>query len=144
MNQKCKKSNTNFISVEPQICSLSFEHRILMQHRGEIVAATVAKSGVKLSQLHRALGISRPTLYRRFEDPNLDFDFIKRVGQLIYHDFAQDFRELAAPGPTLAAEPAAGYQLDSLDDCKNKLLHVYSLYTELQEKYNALLSERAQ
>jgi hypothetical protein len=115
-----------------------------MQHRGEIVAATVAKSGVKLSQLHRALGISRPTLYRRFEDPNLDFDFIKRVGQLIYHDFAQEFRELAAPGLTLAAEPAASYQLDSLDDCKNKLLHVYSLYTELQEKYNALLSERAQ
>ena len=113
-----------------------------MQHRGEIVAATVAKSGVKLSQLHRALGISRPTLYRRFEDPNLDFDFIKRVGQLIYHDFAQEFRELAAP--TLAAEPASSYQLDSLDDCKNKLLHVYGLYAELQEKYNALLNERAQ
>ncbi|MDO7885586.1 hypothetical protein [Hymenobacter cheonanensis] len=115
-----------------------------MQHRGELVAAVVAKSGVKLSQLHRALGISRPTLYRRFEDPNLDFDFIKRVGQLIYHDFAEDFRELAAPGLTLAAEPAAGYHLDSLDDCKNKLLHVYALYTDLQEKYNALLSERGQ
>ncbi len=113
-----------------------------MQHRGEIVAATVTKSGVKLSQLHRALGISRPTLYRRFEDPNLDFDFIKRVGQLIYHDFALDFRELAAPAPSVAAEPAAAYQLDTLDDCKNKLLHVYSLYTELQEKYNALLNER--
>jgi len=113
-----------------------------MQHRGEIVAAIVAKSGVKLSQLHRALGISRPTLYRRFEDPNLDFDFIKRVGQLIYHDFAEDFRELAAPASSLAAEPAPGYALDSLDDCKNKLLHVYGLYAELQEKYNALLNER--
>lgn len=113
-----------------------------MMHRGEIVAAIVAKSGVKLSQLHRSLGISRPTLYRRFEDPNLDFDFIRRVGQLIYHDFAEEFRELAAPGLTLAAEPAAGYQLDSLDDCKNKLLHVYALYTELQEKYAALLAER--
>ena len=114
-----------------------------MQHRGEIVAAIVAKSGVKLSQLHRALGISRPTLYRRFEDPNLDFDFIKRVGQLIYHDFAEDFRELATPAAqSVAAEPTAGYGLDSLDDCKNKLLHVYSLYTELQEKYAALLAER--
>lgn len=142
MNQKCKKMRTKFITAATQICFLSFALKIAMQHRGEIVAATVAKSGVKLSQLHRALGISRPTLYRRFEDPNLDFDFIKRVGQLIYHDFAEDFRELAAPGPSLAAEPAAGYQLDSLDDCKNKLLHVYSLYTELQEKYNALLSER--
>ncbi len=107
------------------------------------MAAVVAKSGMKLSQLHRALEISRPTLYRRFEDPNLDFDFIKRVGQLIYHDFAQEFRELAAPGLALATEATAGYRLESLDDCKDKLLHVYSLYTELQEKYNALLNERS-
>lgn len=112
------------------------------QHRGEIVAAAITKSGMKLAKLHAALGISRPTLYRRLEDPNLDFDFIKQVGLLIYHDFAADFRELAAPVYSVAAEPAASYQLDSLDDCKNKLLHVYGLYTELQEKYAALLAER--
>lgn len=39
-------------------------------------------------------------------------------------------------------EPLVPYQLDSLDECKNKLLHVYALYTELLERYNALLAER--
>ncbi len=106
------------------------------------MAAAIAQSGIKLARLHAALGISRPTLYRRLEDPHLDFDFIKQVGALIYRDFGQDFKELAAPAYTGAAEPAATYQLDTLDDCKNKLLHVYGLYTELQEKYNALLAER--
>ena len=114
------------------------------QHRGEVVKEAVLKSGVKITKLYQALGISRPTLYRRFDEPNLDFDFIEQVGLLIRHDFAQDFRELATPpaSPTTVAEPAPAYQLDTLDDCKNKLLHVYGLYTELQEKYNALLAER--
>jgi len=108
------------------------------------VAAAVSKSGMKLSQLHRALGISRPTLYRRFDDPNLSFDFIKRVGQLIHYDFAQDFKELAPPPvTTLVAEPIAPYQLESLDDCKDKLLYVYGLYAEMIQRYNALLADRA-
>ena len=113
------------------------------QHRGEIVKEAVLKSGVKITKLYQALGISRPTLYRRFDEPNLDFDFIEQVGALIRHDFAQDFRELASSATSsTVAEPAASYQLDTLDDCKNKLLHVYGLYTELQEKYAALLAER--
>lgn len=109
------------------------------QHRGEVVAAAVRKSGVKLSQLFPALGISRPTLYRRFEDPHLSFDFIKQVGEIIHHDFGQDFRELSI---TAALEPIAPYQLESLEDCKNKLLHVYALYADMVQRYNALLAER--
>lgn len=112
------------------------------QHRGEVVKEAVLKSGVKITNLYQALGISRPTLYRRFEEPHLAFEFIEQVGTLIRHDFGQEFRELAAPASTGAAEPVPSYQLDSLDDCKNKLLHVYSLYTALQEKYAALLAER--
>ena len=112
------------------------------QHRGEVVKEAVLKSGVKITKLYQELGISRPTLYRRFDEPNLDFAFIERVGELIRHNFAEDFRQLAAPTASAVAEPAGSYQLDTLDDCKNKLLHVYSLYTELQEKYAALLAER--
>ena len=111
------------------------------QHRGEIVAAVVRKSGVKLSQLFPALGISRPTLYRRFEDPHLSFDFIKQVGEAIHHDFGQEFRELAV---TAAMEPIVPYHLESLDDCKDKLLQVYSLYADMVQRYNALLAERNQ
>ncbi|HEX8428250.1 hypothetical protein [Hymenobacter sp.] len=111
------------------------------QHRGEIVAAAVRKSGVKLSQLHRALGISRPTLYRRFDDPTLNFDFVKRVGQIIHYDFTADFKELSAP-TALVAEPIVAYQLDTLQDCKDKLLYVYGLYIELVQQYNALLESR--
>ena len=116
------------------------------QHRGEILQEVVLKSGVKVSRLYGALGISRATLYRRFEDPNLDFDFIRRVGEIIYHNFAEEFKELA---PTVA-EPVEVYQLASVEECKDKLLRVYELYLdkvrqydELKARYDALLSEKA-
>jgi hypothetical protein len=110
-----------------------------MPHRGEIVAEAVRKSGIKLSKLHSALKISRPTLYRRFEEPNLDFDFIRDVGRIISHDFVAEFPELKPPA-TLAPQPIEAFRLDNLDDCKNKLLHVYDLYTDILTKHNALLS----
>ena len=112
------------------------------------MAAAVRKSGVKLSQLFPALGISRPTLYRRFEDPNLDFDFIRRLGEVIYHNFAAEFRELA---PAAAAEPVEVYRVASLEECKDRLLRVYDLYLEkarqydeLKARHDALLNERGQ
>ena len=115
------------------------------QHRGEILQKVVLKSGVKVSRLYAALGISRATLYRRFEDPNLDFDFIRRVGEITYHNFAEEFKE---PAPTVA-EPAEVYQVASVEECKDKLLRVYELYLEkvrqydeLKAKYDALLSEQ--
>ncbi|WP_151087248.1 hypothetical protein [Hymenobacter baengnokdamensis] len=115
------------------------------QHRGEIVHEVVLKSGVKVSRLYGALGISRPTLYRRFDDPNLEFDFIRRVGEVIYHNFAEEFRELA---PT-AAEPVEIYQITTLEECKDRLLRVHEQfmekvrqYDELKARYDALLSER--
>ena len=115
------------------------------QHRGEIVHEVVLKSGVKVSSLYRALGISRPTLYRRFEDPNLSFEFIRQMGEVIYHNFAEEFKELA---PTVA-EPMAVYQLSSVEECKDELLRVYGLYLEkvrqydeLKARYDALLSEQ--
>jgi hypothetical protein len=108
------------------------------QHRGEIVAAAVRRSGVKLSQLFPVLGISRPTLYRRFEDPHLSFEFIRQVGEVIHYDFGREFRELSL---TAALEPIVPYQLESLEDCKDKLLHVYSLYADMVQRYNALLAE---
>lgn len=115
------------------------------QHRGEILQEVVLKSGVKVTKLYGALGISRATLYRRFEDPNLDFDFIRRVGEIIYHNFAEEFKELA---PTVA-EPVEVYQISSLEECKDKLLRVYELYLEkvrqydeLKAKYDVLLSEQ--
>lgn len=116
------------------------------QHRGEILQDVVLKSGVKVSRLYGALGISRATLYRRFEDPNLDFDFIRRVGEIIYHNFAEEFRELAPA----VAEPVVVYQISSLEECKDKLLQVYGLYLEktrqydeLKARYEALLSEHS-
>jgi AcrR family transcriptional regulator len=117
------------------------------QHRGEIVHEVVLKSGVKVSRLYGALGISRPTLYRRFEDPNLNFEFIQRVGEIIYHNFAEEFKELTP----MVAEPVEIYQIASLEECKDRLLRVYDLYLEkarqydeLKARYDALLSERGQ
>lgn len=112
-----------------------------MIERGPIVKVQVAKSGVKLVRLCKHLNISRPTLYRRFEDPNVDYDFIRAVGEVIHHDFSEQFPEMKkAPGLKAEALPT---ELDSLVDCKDQLLHVYGLYTDILQKYNALLQAQA-
>lgn len=108
------------------------------QHRGEIVHEVVLKSGVKAARLYQALGVSRATLNRRYQEPNLDFDFIRRVGEIIYHNFAGEFKELT---PTVA-EPVEIYQISSLEECKDKLLHVYALYADMVQRYNNLLNSR--
>ncbi len=117
------------------------------QHRGEIVHEIVLKSGVKAARLCQALGLSRATLNRRYQEPNLDFEFIRRVGEVIYHNFAEEFRELAP----VVAEPVAVYQVGGLDECKDKLLRMYELYLEkvrqydeLKARYDTLLAERNQ
>lgn len=67
-------------------------------HKGQILEQVVRKKYSKLSELASKLGISRQTLYRRFEDKDLDLDFIKAVGKIIHHDFSAEFEELRIEG----------------------------------------------
>lgn len=122
------------------------------QSHGEILRQAVHQRAVNQKQLAQQLGISRSTLYEKYEADKLDLAFVERVGQFIRYDFSAHIPELAPPGASaVVAEPLPTYRTasDSLEACQARLLLLHEQfaekvrqYDELQEKYNALLAKQ--
>ncbi|RZJ87464.1 MAG: hypothetical protein EOO60_12180, partial [Hymenobacter sp.] len=77
-----------------------------MPHQGEIVQEAIKNSGISITRIVEELGITRPTMYRKFKDDTLDINFVKRVGEIIGHDFAQDFTLSGQPTLPIVTLPA--------------------------------------
>ena len=67
---------------------------IPIKHKGQVVERIVRQNGYTLTRLAKRLNISRNTLYNKFSTPNLSFDFIRKVGEIISYDFSIDFPEM--------------------------------------------------
>ena len=101
---------------------------------GEIVENAVRKSGFSLKKLSERLGISRNTLYNRFGDPELSYDFIRTVGNIIHYNFSIDFAELKEE----VDEMGEGL-INYADRDTAELMKLDKKYTGLLERYNKLL-----
>lgn len=103
-------------------------------HRGEIVEKVMRRSGYSLSKLAAELRISRNTLYNRFANAELSYEFISEVGKLIHYDFNIHFPQM---------QEALGITNQELSQHGEKhLLALWkkeSRYGRLLEKYNKLL-----
>jgi hypothetical protein len=64
------------------------------QHRGELLESIIRKSPYSLSTVAKKLGISRTTLYNKFKECGLDYDFILIVSDLLHHDIKAEIPEL--------------------------------------------------
>ena len=95
-------------------------------HRGEILEKTLRKSGYSFTKLAGKLGISRNTLYKRFENANLSYHFIMEVGKIIYYDFTLEFPEMKEGADGLASQ--------------SPIFKIQAKYTRLLENYNELLA----
>jgi len=121
-----------------------------MPHQGEILQEAIKNSGISITRIVEELGITRPTIYRKFKDDTLDANFVKNVGQIIGHDFARDFtsvQQSTLPFVTqsvrsditksVAKSATTPASLDS--DPYKQLLVLQTKYISLLEAYNELL-----
>jgi predicted DNA-binding protein YlxM (UPF0122 family) len=106
-----------------------------MKHRGQIVEKAVRKSGYSLTKLAKSLGISRNTLYNRFDNHNLGYRFIIDVGNIIHYDFTLDFPEIRSE-----VEISDDNPIRSIDRGTAELLKLEGKYIRLLEKYTKLLA----
>lgn len=131
------------------LCQL-YEIHLDMPHQGEILQEAIKNSGVSITRIVDELGITRPTIYRKFKDESLDYSFVKRVGEIINHDFSNDFTNsqqstLSFVTPiqkqvvtTDAVPRVTGTASADLDPSK-QLLILQTKYIALLEAYNELL-----
>lgn len=121
-----------------------------MSHQGEILQEAIKNSGISVTRIVEELGITRPTIYRKFKDETIDYSFVKRVGEIINHDFSNDFtsvQQSSLPFVTSVARPIVTQpvtprvttpQNPDLDPSKQLLL-LQGKYIALLEAYNELL-----
>jgi len=121
-----------------------------MPHQGEILQEAIKNSGISITRIVDELGITRPTIYRKFKDDTLDSNFVKQVGQIIGHDFANDFtvvQQSTLPFVTsvtrnsvTAPTTARNLTSNSSDaDLAKQLSALQAKYITLLEAYNELL-----
>ncbi len=121
-----------------------------MLHQGEILQEAIKSSGISITRIVEEMGITRPTIYRKFKEETIDYNFVKRVGAVIGHDFAKDFTVLqqsTLPFVTSAARVTNHQPITSRvtpsqtadNDLPKQLLALQTKYIALLEAYNELL-----
>ncbi|QNE41182.1 helix-turn-helix domain-containing protein [Hymenobacter sp. NBH84] len=121
-----------------------------MPHQGEILQNAIKNSGISITRIVDELGITRPTIYRKFKDDTLDYEFVKKIGDIIGHDFSQDFTKspqsvlsFVTNTPTkVSTHPALQRNTSAVtpsQDQTEQLLALQTKYIALLEAYNELL-----
>ena len=121
-----------------------------MPHQGEILQEAIKNSGISITRIVEELGITRPTIYRKFKEETIDYNFVKKIGDIINHDFSNDFTSVqqsslpfvTAPTRTPVTQPVTPRvtSLQSADsDPSKQLLALQAKYIALLEAYNELL-----
>ncbi|AYA37991.1 hypothetical protein D3Y59_13645 [Hymenobacter oligotrophus] len=117
-----------------------------MAHQGEILQEAIKNSGISISKLVQELGITRPTIYRKFKETTLDYSFVQRVGELIQHDFTNEFDTPVqsqlhfTPAPVKQQPALRSVSLQPVDqDPAKALMTLQAKYIALLEAYNELL-----
>ncbi len=116
-----------------------------MQHKGEIVEKHVRKSGISITRMGQLLGVSRSTMYDIFHDDNVSIERIIRIGQIIHHDFSEDFPELKKYEQKKTNENLTdgrdSYNSQN-DYWRAKYLDLLEEHTKLLRKYQALIKRK--
>jgi len=121
-----------------------------MPHQGEILQEAIKSSGISITRIVDELGITRPTIYRKFKDETLDYAFVKRIGDIIGHDFSGDFTTLQQTVLPFVVTPVTNSVSSSVtpksvalhvtdQDPSKQLMVLQAKYIALLEAYNDLL-----
>jgi flagellar basal body P-ring protein FlgI len=121
-----------------------------MPHQGEILQEAIKNSGISITRIVEELHITRPTIYRKFKEETLDYSFVKKIGEIINHDFSHDFTSEQQSSIVFVTSPVQSSVTSHVtqrvvsppsaeSDTTKQLLTLQTKYIALLEAYNELL-----
>ena len=121
-----------------------------MPHQGEILQEAIKNSGISITRIVEELGITRPTIYRKFKEETVNYNFVRKVGDIINHDFSSNFTVLqqsslafvtpsVKPVVTNTVTPRVMPLQNTDSESAKQLLTLQAKYIALLEAYNELL-----
>ena len=132
------------------IFASALRNKYNMPHQGEILQEAIKNSGISITRIVEELGITRPTIYRKFKEETVDYNFVRKVGDVINHDFSSDFTVLqqsslpfvtpsVKPVVTNSVTPRVTISQNNDSEAAKQLLTLQAKYIALLEAYNELL-----
>jgi lambda repressor-like predicted transcriptional regulator len=111
------------------------------KHHGQIIEYRVRKNGYSISDLARGINVNRRSIYNWFNQKYLKKDVILQIGQILRHDFSQEFPELFVSDDFKSIQRLdAQYRYSSPENNVDSEDEYYKdKYLDLLEKYNSLL-----
>ena len=107
----------------------------MSKNRGRVVHNIIKRSGFKINEIAKKLEISRGSLYNYFNNPELSFEFILRLGKIVQYDFSIHFEELNNPKKPEESAYIKEYEKQKV----NEITLLQRKYYILLEQYNLLL-----
>jgi plasmid maintenance system antidote protein VapI len=117
-----------------------------MIHKGEIVEQAVRKSGIKLSEVAKRIGVSRRHLYNLFENRDMSNELVYKIGKAIHYDFTSDLKLSGKKGDLFLKEfetsedPESSY--NSAEYWRGRYMELAGKFDKLEAKYIKLLKKR--
>ena len=139
-----------FINYKCDIFASPLRNTLSMPHQGEILQEAIKNSGISITRIVEEMGITRPTIYRKFKENTLDYNFVTRIGEIINHDFSNDVTPSQQSAlPFVTAQPKnivtnhVTHRVTSVQSVDSgpakQLLVLQTKYIALLEAYNELL-----
>lgn len=110
-------------------------------NRGEIVELVIRRNNLSISELSRRLHVSRRSIYNWFEQADLSFDVIFKIGEVLDYDFSVDFPEVFNKRQVKLFEKT-NYEIQEENDLKS-VNYWKNKYISLLEKHNEILSDHS-
>lgn len=139
MKQICIIGTTFATPSESKMKHFMYNICNMLKHKGEIIEKIINSSDVPVTEIAKRLGMSRATVYRLYDKPEVSLDTIIQLGKALNTDMSKYFPEVLQA----VQEPPVGYSapknyaelMDEVKFWKDK-------YIDVLEKYNSLLNEQ--
>jgi predicted transcriptional regulator len=115
-----------------------------MPHQGELLQEAIKLSGIPISKLVQDLGITRPTIYRKFREATLDVSFVTRVQEILGRSITPDTPTSvthSVPSTTSTVTPPFTNSPNTIEEYANALIILQQKHIKLLEDYQALLTK---